>query len=84
MTWPDFFHAFVFVDDNGNWTIGLWHDRDPLDMELPAVVPLHLQANAQWTLYDQNGDQIDSGTAENNEVQINLKGYVSYLRFSVP
>lgn len=76
-------YALAFADDDGWWTVGLWHSEAVMSAQIPVTVPLHPNSNGAWELYDQEGILIDSGTAPEMEVDLDLRGTVVYLRFQV-
>ncbi len=76
-------HAFVFGDDEGTWTVGLWREGPAIWEEKEITVPLPGDAPGAWTLYDQGGEEIDGGISENGRVQIAVTGITKYLQFPV-
>ena len=80
LNWAPDRHALVFGDATGQKVMAFWHSAPVLDSEKDVVVPLPAGAQG-WTLFDQNGQQIDSGGAASMQVEISLGGRVGYLVF---
>lgn len=81
LAWEKVLYALAFVDDNDQWTIGLWNSSAS-GGSVSVTVPLHPDSDGAWELYDQEGTLIDSGVAASGEVETTLSGNVVYLRFT--
>jgi polysaccharide biosynthesis protein PslG len=76
-------YALVFADDEGMWTVALWRGGPAIWEEKNIVVPLPAGADGSWTLFDQSGDEIESGASDNREVEVAVTGITKYLQFPV-
>ena len=81
--WNDGNYAFVFANDTDLWTIALWHDGSNIFDETQVSVPLPINAEGSWTLYDQDGVELSTGPVANGDVTVTISGEVSYLQFGV-
>ena len=60
----------------------LWRDGGMIFQESEATVPLPADATGSWTLYDQEGAELDSGEVADGDVALTITGQVRYLQFS--
>ena len=79
--WDGKVYALVFVNDAGTCTIGLWRGGSALSTEETVVLPTPAKTTGMWSLYDQEGNRIDSGEATDDEVEVTISGNATYLEF---
>ncbi|MDP8225750.1 MAG: beta-galactosidase [Candidatus Lernaella stagnicola] len=79
--WDNGDYAYVLASDADLWTVALWHDGSMIFQETQVTIPFPDDVAAQWVLYDQDGEQIDSGETDAGELVVTISGEVCYLQF---
>ncbi|HPQ67520.1 MAG TPA: beta-galactosidase [bacterium] len=82
LEWEGGDYAYVLADDSDVWTVALWHDGGMIFQETEVTVPLPADATGAWTLYDQEGAELDTGEVADGDVALTITGQVRYLQFS--
>ena len=78
LNWPENQTALVFENGDGDRFVGAWHSDGNIDKTYDVEIPLPDGFSGDWTLYDQDGAEVDSGTGATS-VSVELTGRVLYL-----
>ena len=80
LNWEFEHHAYVFANSEGDRIVGFWKSG-AFNEQDETSIPVPHDLSGTWKLYDQQGNQTDTGEDTNAEVDVTIKGKVQYLVF---
>ncbi len=77
--WDQHTYGLVFADSQ-SWIIALWQAGSSFHDEITISLPLPQGGAGYWSLFDQDGALLVSGTSDTGWIDLTVSGRVNYLR----